>query len=250
MTATLGLVKAAAQLGFQSLLVKPQRSIGLFIPAAVFEENHIDELEITDHPIEYGATVADHAYRRPAEVTIHCGWSNSPNKTGLLSASLGLASLVTPIAGIASAVIGAVEGLTGSDHLKGIYTKMLDLQRTRELFDVHTGKRTYQNMLIKTLSVTTDKNSENTLMVTVVCREIIIARTTSVQMGAVNSDPAKQAAPEKTSVPTKSGTKTLAPAPKFNSKSPVPFVPGGGNVNPNAGATGSWGRGASGSWGP
>ena len=46
------------------------------------------------------------------------------------------------------------------------HQELLNLQRNRIPFDVTTGKRIYNNMLIKTLEVTTDKSSENVLLAT------------------------------------------------------------------------------------
>lgn len=220
MTANLGFVTAAAQLGLTSLIIKPARSIGLFIPAAVFEENHVDQLEITEHPVEYGSKISDHAYRMPSEVTIHFAWSNSPNEASLLSQGLGIASTLSPAIGAAVAVIGAVESLAGSDKLRGIYKSLLKMQATRELFSIETGKRSYANMLLQTLSVVTDQRSENSLMCTAVCREVLLAYTTTVTLGTVASDPTNHADPKKTAAPTDAGTKSLAPATNYNPKKP------------------------------
>lgn len=216
MTATLGFVTAAAQLGLNALIIKPNRSIGFLIPDAVFEEEHTDHLEITEHPVEYGSVISDHAYRTPAEVTIKFGWSSSPNKASLLSTGLRLASSVIPGAGAAAAVVGAVEALSGSNVIRGIYAKLLELQKGRELFYVETGKRSYPNMLIKTLSVVTDQTTENSLVCTAVCREVIIARTTLVTLGSVSQDPKNQANPKKTGAVTDTGAKTLGPSPNYN----------------------------------
>lgn len=37
--------------------------IGVLIPSVVVSEKHTDTLEITEHPVEVGAAVADHAYK-------------------------------------------------------------------------------------------------------------------------------------------------------------------------------------------
>lgn len=63
---------------------------------------------------------------------------------------------------------------------RDVYQKLLTMQRDRLPFDVTTGKRQYQNMLIKSLDVTTDKVSENVLMCSLTLREVIITQTQSI----------------------------------------------------------------------
>ena len=57
------------------------RRIGILIPSVVVSEKHSDALEITEHPVEKPTTnsasgfIADHAYKRPSEVTMECGFA-------------------------------------------------------------------------------------------------------------------------------------------------------------------------------
>jgi hypothetical protein len=39
----------------------------------VVSEKHSDTLEITEHPVETGAAISDHAYKRPSEVVMEVG---------------------------------------------------------------------------------------------------------------------------------------------------------------------------------
>lgn len=226
----LGFVLPAAALGLNSLLIRPQR--GFFSPSsptsvdytgqpivaqAVIEEVHHDELEITDHPVEFGATLSDHAYMRPVEVIIHCAWSNSPSSnTGLVGAAVTAGSTLLGnsaalAASAANSVLSAGSSLLGnsSGDVKDIYKQLLALQSSRLLFDIYTGKRIYHNMVMKSLSVTTDKRTENALWVTASCREIIIAQTQAV---TVPINTAAQAIPAKTTPVQNSGQQLLQSA--------------------------------------
>src|SRR5260363_275132 len=58
----------------QSVLIRARRCIGEIVPNVVIEEVHQDALTITEHPVEQGAAIADHAYVRPAEVVMRCGF--------------------------------------------------------------------------------------------------------------------------------------------------------------------------------
>lgn len=153
---------------------KPSRQIGPYSqPSAqaltpfsaqvTMEEVHIDELVITDHPVEYGASVTDHAYKRPAELLLRLGWSNS-----------GVQSLLSALSNVPSTLVG-----DGGDfnYMRTLYNKLLTLQESRIPFDVTTGKRKYRNMLIRSLTVPTDDKTEHSLVVTMVLRQVILAQT-------------------------------------------------------------------------
>lgn len=53
--------------------LRPHRSIGGVTFDVVVEEQHEDTLEITEHPVEHGANISDHAFMKPASVTIRRG---------------------------------------------------------------------------------------------------------------------------------------------------------------------------------
>lgn len=225
-----GFVSAAAQLGLQSILIKPKRFIGPISAQVTIQEVHNDQLEITDHPVEMGAIISDHAFKRPAELIITAAWSNSPSGNGsnaLLSA--GLAAGVLGLQGANSATIltGAVGGglggaidqtgagiqalLTGNSpsQVKAIYQRLLKLQEERIPFDVSTGKRLYTNMLIRSMQVTTDKTSENSLQVVLNLRQVILV---SVKPLTQSAPPEAQRFPGSTNPITNFGTKVLGPA--------------------------------------
>lgn len=168
--AAVGFVQAALLLGLDSILVKPKRGLGPFTMQVVVEEIHTDELEITDHPVEQGALITDHSFKRPALVVIRGGWSDSPTVSGLFS---GL------VAGIGGTLGGLQSLITGNNvsQVRETYQKLLELQASRVPFDVLTGKRKYTDMLIQSLAQTTDRDHENDLFVTVTLRQVLIVRT-------------------------------------------------------------------------
>lgn len=146
-----------------TLLVRQSRSISGIFPDVTVEENHLDELEITSHPVEKGADIADHAFKRPLELVMRVGWSPS-RSISLNRGILGdLASRVTDI--------------TGNSYVQDAYEQLLSLQEALEPFEVVTGKRIYQNMLLKALAVTTDKQTENALFVEARFQEVILVYT-------------------------------------------------------------------------
>lgn len=147
-----------------TLFQQQSRKIGLIVPSVVISEKHNDTLEITEHPVEVGAAISDHAYRRPSEVIMQVGFAGGGSLLDFLdTTSIGLGIGLSP---------------------KETYQELLDLQNSRVPFDVVTGKRIYTNMLIRALEVTTDRTSENVLSAVLTLREVIITSTTTTQVAA------------------------------------------------------------------
>lgn len=171
------------------------------IPQVVTEEEHDDDMEITTHPVEQGASISDHAYKYPAKVTIKMGWSFSGQTSG---GGIGLGEFA-----IASSLIPQ-QG--DPNYLNNFYNALLNLQQQRILFNIFTGKRVYPNMLLKRISTTTTRKTESSLMVTAHCQEVLIVQTQilSVPPASVHTNPASTA-------PVQSlGVKQATPAPNFN----------------------------------
>jgi hypothetical protein len=212
-------VTSVLAIGLGSIVVKPKRGfvpnasagpVQPFVAHATLEEIHRDDLEITDHPVE-GAMVSDHAYMRPAEVVIRCAWSNSPPpaRGGIVGAAVAAAS-ANPVVGAVLGGLATVNAASslfnggGVNQINLIYEQLRDLQQSRVPFDVYTGKRSYKNMLFKSLSVTTDADNENALILTAVCRQVIIVTTSTIKT-PVNAS--AQALPSKTSPLANAGQK-------------------------------------------
>lgn len=212
-----GFVVAAASLGLDSILIRPKRAMGPIVAQVTIEEVHDDELEITEHPVEQGAAISDHAFKKPARLRIRCAWSNSPSAPSLVGGVVG--GLQATVSGVQSLVTGNT-----ATSVRDVYAKLLKLQTDRIRFDVTTGKRNYTDMLIKALSVTTDKESENALIVTATLQQVIVVQTRTV---AVSAPAANQAAPASTQPITDSGTKSLLPTTKYPPAVSFPVNPGG-----------------------
>lgn len=165
------------------LTLTPKGSFANVEIQALLEENYLDAVEVTEHPVELGAAITDHAYRRPSEVILRCGWSNSSNLAALL--------------GTASAVISG-GSMAGADYAAAVYSQLLALQQARIPFSIQTTKRLYDSMLITALQVTTDSKTGNILLVTATCREIIVVETvaTTLPPRANQADPASTAETE------------------------------------------------------
>lgn len=172
---------------------------GLFFVADVTErEEHHDQLFITEHPIEAGANISDHAYKRPAEVQLRLGWSNS--------------------------------AYFNFDpwYINTIYLGLLKFQADRAPFTLFTGKRVYQNMLLAGLIVETDDTSEWALRVEASLIQVFIVNT---QTTTISSNPNNQSNPQSSLPTTNSGTQTAVPATNLNATSYNTVFPGGSTAN-------------------
>lgn len=159
-----------------ALLTTGTRQIGTLIPDVVIREIQRDELVTTDHPVEKGASISDHAFLRPVEVEMVIGWSDSSG------------------------------GYTG--YARDAYEALLALQKERQPFQLTTGNRQYENMLISSIALQKDEKTENISSIQCRLREIIIVSTEMT--GAPKSS---QANPAKTGATTNVGQQQLKTGP-------------------------------------
>lgn len=165
-----------------------------------------DSLQITQHPVEQGSTISDHAYKLPAQLTIRIVWpAGGGNPFGWIpfSSYLPNASGQIPIASYGDS--GAA--------LRTLYLELQRAQALRYLVTIMTGKRNYKNMLIESIGVTTDERTENVLQATITFREVILVSTSTVS-SPVSQD--GQAMPEQTMPLTSTGQSNLVPGSSFN----------------------------------
>ncbi len=228
-------IVSAAAVGIGTVLVRPSNrgftpqdpKYRALVAQAVIEEHHTDEVEITQHPIEQNAPITDHAYERPAELVIKFVWSNSPSDAGsLISTAVSAAGIISgnnaaaQAFGIGQAAQAIMSG-NAAGQINDLYAQLLQLKSDRVLCKIVTGKRVYTNMLFRMLSVITNMETENCLMVTAHCRQVII---TTTQIVAVKNDPAVQANPGKTNPPLSRGTQQpFKPTHQLAPGSPTPF---------------------------
>lgn len=154
------------------ILFGTKRAIADFTGFITVSESTNDTLTITKQPVQQGATISDHAYKEPT--TFSC-------------------QITFP-------------GSFGVD-LEDLYDDLLNLQESAVPFSIMTPKRTYENMLMATLSQTTDKSTENCLAISMTCQEVIIVSISTVQVPKN-----KQKTPQQTGKTDPAGNKTALAA--------------------------------------
>jgi hypothetical protein len=198
-----------------------QRAIYDIVPHISTQEVHRDELQITQHPVETGTPVTDHAFPQPYTVEMHVCWSDSTAQT--------------------------------SGYVQAVYKALLAVQLSRQPITIATGKRLYSSMLIKSVMVNTDVENEYALSVVVLVQQIVITNTQTKQASVPNTDGSTQVGsttpPDATATPSSanvtfdngigtipSGSITGAPGGEFVWPNDIT---GSGSVNLNAAGPGA-----------
>jgi len=164
------------------------------VPNVVLEEHTSDRLEITRHPVEYGASTADHAFKEPTSVTMTLGWTNS-----------------------------TIFALGSEQYVRLVYNDLLTLQASRKPLLIVTPKRLYPSMLVEELSLTSDATSEYALMVNATFQQILIVET----QAATVPPQANQAKPSSTSSVNNQGANSPVPTPQPSNSSLLNQIFGG-----------------------
>jgi hypothetical protein len=178
------------------ILFQTSRQIGPYLPDCAIVEEHSDALTITRHPVQVGANIADHAYKEPASLRLQWAWSNS-SPANALGGNLG------------SALLSSVIGFGGSeDYVQQVYESLLALQISGAPLTISTGKRLYYNMLIASLHIKTDNNSEYSLPMEIELQEVILVSTQTAQTPSQD----QMAQPQQTAPVQAQGATAAVPA--------------------------------------
>jgi len=126
---------------------------------AVISESHVSELQVTENPIETGVAIADHCFMRPLRVTINAVVSDLklPSASNIYDGS-------------------------PSGRVRRAYEMLQQLQtdlagNVSQPFSVATGLRTYDNMVVVSLSATQDVTTARLLAFTAELVQVITVST-------------------------------------------------------------------------
>ena len=143
-------------------LVFCKTNIGGYFFDGFITVTHNKQLEITQNPVETGASIVDHAYVKPTTVTMKIIVSDA-------HASL-------------------VEGQFSDSWSRAVsaWNVLKQLQEDRIPVSVLTKLDLYENMLIQNLQATDEANTYTTLSADVTLQEIPIARVRTVKISAAD----------------------------------------------------------------
>lgn len=138
-----------------------ETSQGNYLFDAYFNINHESTLSITEHPVQTGANISDHAFMQPNILTFEIGMSD------------------------------VMQDLSNSDYkdFSGDTTRSINaykilrqLQYDRIPINVYTKLYDYKNMLIETLSAPDTNQTAYALKASVTLKELLVATVTTVKI--------------------------------------------------------------------
>lgn len=144
---------------------------GIRVNVIINEETN-DTLTITKQPVQQGASITDHAYKEPTELSMTAYFRDNPT----------FADQVNQLGAVFNSIFNRGEQTEATGSLAATYKAFLDLQNSRVPFKVITPKRIYNSMLISSLGMTTDKSTENCLALHFRFQEVILVTLTTSQV--------------------------------------------------------------------
>lgn len=133
----------------KTMIVSP--TFGRFVFDAVFSMDHQSNVTVTQHPVQAGASISDHAYEEPDEVTLEIGMSD------------------------------AMSGV-GTNHSVNAYTTLRAIQSKREPVKLITRLKTYNNMVIASISAPDDQTTMFGLKANIYFQEVKIVGVSVVNV--------------------------------------------------------------------
>jgi hypothetical protein len=132
----------------------------IYVFDAILRAEHNLQTRMTEHPVQTGASISDHAFTLPAEVTLEIGMSD--------------------------AMQAFTAGVFTSNKSKSIsaFETLVALKNGAQPLTVTTRLATYQNMLIESIHALDTKQTIAGLRATVVFREIFTGTVTATPVSA------------------------------------------------------------------
>jgi len=157
----------------QKLYIGASRSIDIFSLDATLSESHQSELTVTDHPVEFGAAVSDHAVLQPVVVTVVGEVTDTP---------------MSARANDNGEIVFAANDLFGSSTNESktraivAYEAFEEMQRNRRLVSIQTGLRLYDNCLLLSFLSHQETSTGNAVGFVLRFKRIIIADTETISV--------------------------------------------------------------------
>lgn len=170
---------------------EPTRAqIGVVVLDASIEETHTLASEVTEHPVEEGASISDHIRRLPKSIEISGLITNHPL---FLLPSINAPSPLT------------TDTAAQADRVKAAYDEFERAHDSGALVNVITSLREYENMAITGISIIRNSANGNVLNATFSLRELITAKTETVEAPVPVSKNANATADQGKKVTTDAG---------------------------------------------
>jgi hypothetical protein len=167
--------------------IPPTRSFAGISGYVTINENTNDSLEITQQPVQQGASISDHAFKKPVSLSIQILFGNNILKS-IAGLSVTVPAFTQSLSDIYNTLLAlqqpqapAPVAVPGPVQPGGAAPQFVGLPSIQP-FTVVTPKRTYYNMLLATLGCTTDKKTESVLAINCTFQEVIIVPITTTNV--------------------------------------------------------------------
>lgn len=146
----------------QQQLIKIKTNIAGYFFDGFMEVEHTSKVQITSHPIQTGANISDHAYEEPDELNMKIIMSDAMSSISEDSEK--------QFAGIAYT------------RSVGAYKILRELLKQKKVFSVGTRLKTYDNMMMQSLTVNDNADSMNGLVADISMRQIFVVNEKTVKV--------------------------------------------------------------------
>jgi hypothetical protein len=210
-TALSALAAGAGQLLGRTVLIQTNTATGIPAPLAVLDvvkDEVVEyEVDITDHPVEEGSEVSDHAQLKPTVIRLKGTISNTPldlsvaianiaaGALAAISSSQVRTNLLNSAASIGAGIVGtalqgksqniAATALTGAVDAVS-RTILISACENRVPFTLITKRQTFKNVLIKKLSFPRNEETGFALEFEMEIKQVRIVTPLKVQKGQLD----------------------------------------------------------------
>lgn len=158
---------------FQSLFIGTSNQFANIELDARLTERFDVSTVITDHPIDTGALISDHAYLNPEIYILEGVVSDLP--LSFIEAAKQIGSNALNLLSDVGVLFGAADEIApASKRSVAAFNSLLEFWRDITPFDVQTAMGIKQNMLIQSLTAVVDNDTANMLRFTAVLREVVL----------------------------------------------------------------------------
>jgi hypothetical protein len=146
---------------------------------ATTNETHEASAEVTEHPVERGADISDHARKNLDAITLQVVVSNQPIRQpgtqmdGVQSEQRGL-EISDPTTGLVLATANVLAFDGEFDRVRTVYGELLRLMEESVVVGIITSLREYENMLLRRVSPIREASTGDSLRCTVEATEVRI----------------------------------------------------------------------------
>lgn len=134
-------------------------------------ETYTGEVEVTEHPVEEGFNVVDHARAKPDMLTIEGVVSNTPLS---MSQQRRLVQAASGVQFETTTQQDQIEGQPG--YAEAAFAKLEELRKTGKLVTVLTKLKTYEEMVLVSLVVPRNSTTGDALRFTAVFKHIRVVK--------------------------------------------------------------------------